>query len=202
MNKYVVVLSEDDILYSSLEDNIQNSEIDLVHIKNLSEAKKFLSIYHKTVITIVDKWHNDASFIANFSKYVISFSPNQLKHSLLFKKPFRIIDLIREINKFIANDKLFCIINGNIYDERRSLIFFPKEILHLTMKENAVMKELLLSKDFFISREFLLKKIWKYSENSQTTTVESCMNKLRNKLPKNMLEQTNGGYQLFLESFL
>ena len=52
-----------------------------------------------------------------------------------------------------------------------------------------------------IIHNFINYKIWKYSENSQTTTVESYMNKLRNQLPQNMLEQSNGGYQLLLESF-
>ena len=74
-------------------------------------------------------------------------------------------------------------------------------MMHLTKKENAVIRELILSKDFFISREYLLKNIWKYSANSQTTTVETCMNKLYSKLPRGMLKQLNEGYQLYIQSF-
>lgn len=201
-NKLIVVLSEDKILYQSLVDNIDDLDISIIHAQDISEAKKILATNHKTTVTIVDKWSGDTAFITNYSKYIFSFAPNKLKHSILFKKPHRMADFIAEIKKSISNNKLFCIINGGILDELRSTIIFPTEILRLTEQENIIMRAFVLSQDFFITREMLLKNIWKYSENSETTAVESCMNKLRNKLPQGMLEQSKDGYQLLLESFL
>jgi hypothetical protein len=201
MNKLIVILSENDVLYKSLVDNLSDAEIDIIHIKNIMDGKKTLSRYHKSIITIIDQWTSDIDFITKYSKYVFSFVPIQLEHSIIFKKPFRITDFIAEIEKSMQNNKLFCVINGYIYDELRSIIHLSDEILLLTTKENAVMKQFLSSKSFFISRDFLLQNIWKYSENSQTTTVESYMNKLRNKLPKTMLEQYKDGYSLDIKAF-
>ena len=75
--------------------------------------------------------------------------------------------------------------------------FTPK-----TLETLKVMREFLLAKDFFITREYLLQNIWKYSSNSETTTIEACMNKLRNKLPNATIEYSKDGYQLYAEGFI
>ena len=201
MNKSVIVLSKNDILYRSLKDNICNTNID--YIKERSEAIKYLSENHKATIIVIDEWDDDftTDLLAKYSKYIFCFKPNKYVHSLVFTKPFRLEGVILEIEKSLANNRMFCIINGNVYDELRSIIIFPSKILHLTRKENSVIREILLTENYFVSRSFLLQNIWRYSTYSQTTTIESCINRLRSKLPSGMLEQLKDGYQLHIKHF-
>ena len=68
--------------------------------------------------------------------------------------------------------------------------------IKLTAKENNIFKSMLLSTEFKIEKEFLLKNIWKYHENTESSTVDTHLYKLKAKLPDNLLELKSNSCQL------
>ena len=66
-----------------------------------------------------------------------------------------------------------------------------KKSIKLTEKENDIFKLMLLSPDYKVKKELLLKNIWKYHENSESSTVDTHLYKLKLKLPSEMLQLKN-----------
>jgi DNA-binding response OmpR family regulator len=62
------------------------------------------------------------------------------------------------------------------------------------------MRHLILSPNCILSQNFLLEKIWKYSPNTETTTISAHINTLRAKLPSSMIENTCDGLKLYVEN--
>jgi DNA-binding response OmpR family regulator len=59
---------------------------------------------------------------------------------------------------------------------------------------------MLLSTDFRIEKEFLLKNVWKYHKNSESSTIDTHLYRLKAKLPDNMLELKSNSCQLKITS--
>jgi DNA-binding winged helix-turn-helix (wHTH) protein len=98
---------------------------------------------------------------------------------------------------------IFCVINGDfIYNERLHTLNSQEKLIKLTEKENDIFKFMLLSPDFRIKKELLLKNVWKYHENSESSTVDTHLYKLKTKLPAEMLELKNNSCQLNIATLI
>jgi hypothetical protein len=197
INRKILVISPDDLLYNSLRDNIKLSEVDLVLMRNDSDLQSWLKHPEKLDILINNHDNKLVREIGYFAKYAFTTQNLEIRNQIFIRKPLLLKTLIFEIKQCLSNKRLFCLLDDIIYDEIHSEIISKDKNAHkLTSKESQVLKHLLLSEDFFVSNEFLLKNVWKYSLDSDTETIKIHMNKLRSLLPKDFVKFVDNGYQL------
>ena len=91
-------------------------------------------------------------------------------------------------------------LNDYIIDKNERKI--KKDNLELKLSEKEVNFLILFSKNKEpISRNFVLKNVWKYSEETETHTVETHIHRLRKKIldkfnDKNFIKNNNKGYYI------
>ena len=116
----------------------------------------------------------------NFSHKKISGELNE--H---LKTPFKIIDFDKKITSLIAKTKFkrnsLINLKGYIIDKNERKI--KKNNLELQLSEKEINFLTLFSQNQNpIDRNIVLKKVWKYSEKSETHTVETHIHRLRKKI--------------------
>jgi len=134
------------------------------------------------------------------------------KNVILLEKPFKIIDLVKDLQKLL-NTKVFDKYNILLM---KHLKFLPHEKVlinltseqkeHLTEKENKLLYYLYNNKNTEIRKNDLLKAIWGVSEGLNTHTLETHIYRLKQKIYKidpnisfKLLKQ-NGLYDMQLEA--
>jgi len=111
------------------------------------------------------------------------------KNEITLHKPLKLEKLLALISSSMQEQYLFCCINDHwIYNQRLARISSVETEILLTDKENELFMELLTSKDFSVNKEYLKNKIWNYHQAAESTTVETHLYKLKQKLPKDFLE--------------
>lgn len=104
--------------------------------------------------------------------------------------PFRLRDLFQ-----IISNRLELITSRNerikkfkkfTYDPRTRSLFNKSFSLRFTEKESNIFEYLLLNCNKYISKKELLEKIWSYSDNIDTHTLETHIYSLRKKIEKNL----------------
>lgn len=129
-----------------------------------------------------------------------------LKQKEFFLKPVSLNEIDSVIKKtYYTNDFSFheeiIIKNHLLMPLDKKLIFIRnKESISLTEKEVSILIELSQSKKV-VSKEKLLTEVWGYNSQMNTTTVETHIHRLRQKLKKfsnsgNVIKTTNGGYSI------
>ena len=118
------------------------------------------------------------------------------------KIPFKILDFEKKITLLIAKDKFkknsLINISGYIIDKNERKI--KKNNLELQLSEKEINFLILFSTSTEpISRNFVLKKVWNYSSESETHTVETHIHRLRKKILEkfgddNFIKNNNKGY--------
>ncbi len=107
--------------------------------------------------------------LANIPRFVIRLS-----------KPFSVTLLIAQIEEFCNKPGMFCTIkDGVIYDELASEVRHHSEIIKLTEKENWFIKAILVSS---LSKDEILHDVWGYKLDTETSTIDTHLSKLRAKL--------------------
>ena len=133
------------------------------------------------------------------SKNILS---DELREEL--NMPFKILDFKNKIISLIAKNKFkknsLINLNGYIIDKNERKI--KKDNLELKLSEKEVNFLISFSKNKKpISRNFVLKNVWKYSEKTETHTVETHIHRLRKKIldkfnDKNFIKNNNKGYYI------
>lgn len=121
---------------------------------------------------------------------IINLSADNIaKHEIRLSRPLKLSLLIETIGKLRQDrESLFCWLGGDwIYNEKYSYIASVNENIKLTEKENAVFRTLMLRDDHKIDKDFLRTNVWNYHKNSESTTVDTHLYKLRQKLPPGMM---------------
>jgi len=125
---------------------------------------------------------------------------NELKEHL--KMPFTILDFKKKIvilsarNEFKKNSLIH--LSGYIVDKNERKI--KKKNLELQLSEKEINFLILFSKNKEpISKNFVLKTVWKYSEKTETHTVETHIHRLRKKIlekfsDSNFIKNNSKGY--------
>ncbi len=139
---------------------------------------------------------NDHLTEATDDKSEKSFCHQDELFDFVFKKPFKIQDLIATINNCIAS----CVSNIRVFkknyltDYRRKIIYNKtnNKIINLTDKEADLLFYILNHKCYnqaiVVTKEELLKNVWQYSEKINTSTIETHISRLRLKLHRLDLE--------------
>ena len=198
--KEVILLTRSNLLANSIRDNLLDA--DFFYIYNDYQA--LINFHNKINLLIIDLsdltldniWHHKIKTIINltsknkFSQYEINIS-----------KPFRLNNFLKIIQGVINSQDIFCVINNDfIYNEKLHTLSSQENSIRLTAKENNIFKSMLLSTDFRIEKEFLLKNVWKYHKNSESSTIDTHLYRLKAKLPDNMLELKSNSCQLKITS--
>jgi hypothetical protein len=198
--KEVILLTRSNLLANSIRDNLLDA--DFFYIYNDYQA--LINFHNKINLLIIDLsdltldniWHHKIKTIINLTSKN-KFSQDEINIS----KPFRLNNFLKIIQGVNNSQDIFCVINNYfIYNEKLHTFSSQENSIRLTAKENNIFKSMLLSTDFRIEKEFLLKNVWKYHENSESSTIDTHLYRLKAKLPDNMLELKSNSCQLKITS--
>ncbi len=194
--KEVILLTRSNLLANSIRDNLLDT--DFFYIYN--DYQELVNSHNKINLLIIDLsdlildniWHHKIKTIVNLTSKN-KFSQDEINIS----KPLRLNNFLKIIKGVNNSQDIFCVINNDfIYNEKLHTLSSQKNSIRLTAKENNIFKSMLLSTDFRIEKEFLLKNVWKYHENSESSTIDTHLYRLKAKLPDNMLELKSNTCQL------
>ena len=148
------------------------------------------------------KTNNFPSIIVTESSKLINKSFGILQEQL--KMPFSILDFKKKIISLIAKNEFkknsLIRLSGYIIDKNERKI--KKNNLELQLSEKEVNFLILFSKNKDpINRNLVLKNVWKYSEDSETHTVETHIHRLRKKIldkfgDNNFIKNNDEGYYI------
>jgi len=198
--KEVILLTRSNLLANSIRDNLLDA--DFFYIYNDYQA--LINFHNKINLLIIDLsdltldniWHHKIKTTINLTSKN-KFSQDEINIS----KPFRLNNFLKIIQGVNNSQDIFCVINNDfIYNEKLHTLSSQENSIRLTAKENNIFKSMLLSTDFRIEKEFLLKNVWKYHENSESSTIDTHLYRLKAKLPDNMLELKSNSCQLNITS--
>ena len=148
------------------------------------------------------KTNNFPSIIVTESSKLINKSFGILQEQL--KMPFSILDFKKKIISLIAKNEFkknsLIRLSGYIIDKNERKI--KKNNLELQLSEKEINFLILFSKSKDpINRNLVLKNVWKYSEDSETHTVETHIHRLRKKIldkfgDNDFIKNNNMGYYI------
>ncbi len=188
--KNYFIASKNDILLNALSDNTDYVFTNYNSINSIEKAD-ILIIDATDDLEIISLFR--ANIVINLTKEKI------LKREIAIQKPFFLQDIVRIISKNADDTSLFCVINNSwIYNERASVLLSKSSEIVLTNKENDLFKALLVSREFTTDKESLQQTVWGHHRDTESTTVETHIYKLKQKLPKGLLEIKNSNYFLNL----
>lgn len=185
--KNYIIFSKNNILETALSDN---SDYRFVNYHNLKIKDKF-------DILIIDD--SDFGGIPLFrANIIINLTGKKLhKNEFVLNKPYNLADLIAIIDKNAQDQEVFCTINSEtLYSQRKSVLLSENESIQLTDKENSILSAIFLRENLSIDKARLREDIWGYHENTESSTVETHIYKLKNKLPKGVLEIKGDQYTI------
>lgn len=184
----ILFISDNKLLFDSITPFIKNAQCFLVnHDRDIAS---FLKLHNTADVLILDNLSNcsRSNELTKVSRLVVDISDSAKPSAMSFIKPFRLKAFLRYIQDISMHPELFCVINERvIYDERASTLRCDDEIIKLTEKENQLIKSLLHAPKFTISKDDILKKIWGYASDTQTSTIDTYVSRIRNKLPKDLI---------------
>lgn len=195
--KQIVLLTKSDLLANSIKDNLSDTRF----FSTYSQSIDFSS---KIDLLIIDFDH---AKLQNLKKYKIKTAINLINASIFLEdeikisKPFRLSSLLKIIENSNSSTDIFCIINDHfVYNERLRTLNSEETSVKFTEKENDTFKTILLSPNHLIKKELLLTNLWKYHENSESSTVDTHLYKLKMKLPDKILQLGNNTCQLNIKT--
>ena len=183
------------------------SQFKIKHYENLDLCVKDADKGNQLVVFFTNP--SNTIKIDNFPSILIIEPSNPINKlsgdlNVQLKMPFRILDFKKKIisliskNEFKKNSLIH--LNDYIIDKNERKI--KKDNLELKLSEKEVNFLISFSKNKEpISRNFVLKNVWKYSEETETHTVETHIHRLRKKIldkfnDKNFIKNNNKGYYI------
>ena len=186
--------NKDKITYNIIEDINKDNIIVILDSLSLNKLIKDKVIFNNYLFIIEEISLDAANYLSiNYINYEIINEP--LNILSLLKKLKNLIDqknsAMLEIKKF----KKFK------YSFRLKTLYVDKTSLYLTDKENEIFQILINNKNTSLNKKQLLSKVWNYSEDIDTHTLETHIYTLRQKIEKklnlnNIIEHTDKGYRI------
>ena len=186
--------NKDKITYNIIEDINKDNMIVILDSLSLNKLIKDKVIFNNYLFIIEEISLDAANYLSiNYINYEIINEP--LNILSLLKKLKNLLDqknsAMLEIKKF----KKFK------YSFRLKTLYVDKTSLYLTDKENEIFQILINYKNTSLNKKQLLSKVWNYSEDIDTHTLETHIYTLRQKIEKklnlnNIIEHTDKGYRI------
>ena len=207
---------------------MSNFNISILSNKIFSEIVREIKLFSKYEIKYypdIDLWIKDSKKenqivvhfenfsnkdkINNFPSILITKSSEKIKKSPLsseevLKMPFKILDFEKKIISVLAKHEFkrnsLILLSGYTIDKNERKI--KKNNIELQLSEKEIDFLILFSKcNNPINRNLVLKKVWKYSDESETHTVETHIHRLRKKIlekfgDKNFIKNNEKGYYI------
>ena len=186
--------NKDKIIYNIIEDINKDNFIailDSLSLNKLIKDKVTLNNY----LFIIDEISLDA---ANY------LSINYINYEII-NEPLNILSLLKKLKNLIdqKNSAMLEIkkFKKFKYSFRLKTLYVDKTSLYLTDKENEIFQILINNKNTSLNKKQLLSKVWNYSEDIDTHTLETHIYTLRQKIEKklnlnNIIEHTDKGYRI------
>jgi hypothetical protein len=198
-----VFISREPILFNQININLAKQEaanIEIYNIKDEAAIDSFIKQGNKiTTLIIIDNIPGIEHLIAYSQNIInfceISYSPAEIK----FKKPFKLFNFFSQLRllRLQYSKKIFCRINKTIiFDCKTNNIIYAGQIIKLTDKETEIIKLLLHSSNYSLDKSELLDKIWGFSKEIDTYTLETHISKLKQKLPFELIIIKDNLYSL------
>jgi hypothetical protein len=184
--KQIAIVSNDVVIFTAISEN-SSYDIKLISAANFEQLRDSQSALD---LLIVDT-EIDSKIIPWYKiNAVINLTDEKLlANEVNFSKPLKLEKLLGAIASIMNDEHIFVCINQTwVYSQSLSKISSLKREISLTSRENDLVATLLMSKNFSATKNFLKSEIWKYHQDSETTTVDIHLYKLKNKLPEGMLE--------------
>ena len=207
---------------------MSNFTISILSNKIFSEIVREIKLFSKYKIKYypdIDLWIKDSKKenqivvhfenfsnedkINNFPSILIIKSSEKIKKLPLsseevLEMPFKILDFEKKIISVLAKHEFkrnsLILLSGYTIDKNERKI--KKNNLELQLSEKEIDFLILFSKSNNpINRNLVLKKVWKYSDESETHTVETHIHRLRKKIlekfgDKNFIKNNEKGYYI------
>ncbi|WP_316355092.1 winged helix-turn-helix domain-containing protein [Candidatus Trichorickettsia mobilis] len=197
-----IVVSPIPLIWDTIQDQLssyQNLNIESVFLNNIDEIEQ----YKKIDLLIVDGDYSN-SFNRFRIKTTVIFNHNAevefwkgSNEQVKFSLPCRLSHLLELVINNRARQQIFCCINNQwIYDQQCATIVDNQIKCKLTEKENEVIAAMIKADNYQINKEDLLKNIWQYHPESDSSTIEAHLHRLKQKLPANLLQYKENYYRL------
>ena len=207
MSNYTISIFDNKIFFEIIKEIKLFSKFKIKHYENLSlcvqdaEKENQLVVFFTNPLNKI-KINNFPSILISKSAISTNKLLGELKEQL--NMPFTILDFEKKVISLIAKSEFkknsLINLNGYIIDKNERKI--KKDNLELKLSEKEVNFLISFSKNKEpISRNFVLKNVWKYSEETETHTVETHIHRLRKKIldkfnDKNFIKNNNKGYYI------
>ena len=184
--KQIAIISNDIVMFTAISEN-NSYDIKLISAANFEQ---FLTLQPKIDLLIVDA-EIDAKIIPWYKiNAVINLVDKKLlTNEVNFSRPLKLEKLLGAIASVINDEHVFVCLNQKwIYSQSLFKISSANQEISLTSRENDLVATLLRRENFSATKNYLKSEIWKYHQDSESTTVDIHLYKLKNKLPEGMLE--------------
>ena len=131
-------------------------------------------------------------------------SINYINYEIV-NEPINILSLLKKLKNLIEQKKSALLEIKDYEKFKYSLhlktIYVDELSLYLTDKENEIFQILINNKNISLNKKQMLSKVWNYSDDIDTHTLETHIYTLRQKIEKklnlnNIIEHTNEGYRI------
>lgn len=183
--KHIAIISDNSIVFDAIRDNIKYPIIFFD-----ADYKKSIDSASKIDLLVIDKNIENDDIPLYRINTLINLTDNEVSgNEIKLRKPLKLENLLDIISRNMQDEYLFCCINTVwIYHQRSAKLRSKGGEILLTDKENALFMELLTSRDFSVTKKMLKSRVWNYHQNSESTTVETHLYKLKQKFPEKLLD--------------
>ena len=186
--------NNDKIIYNIIEDVNKSNFIVILDSDSLNKLIRDKVILNNYLFII-------GKISADVDNYL---SINYINYEII-NEPINILSLLNKLKNLIdqKNSALLEIkeFKKFKYSSRLKIIYVDEISLYLTDKENDIFQILINNKNSPLNKKQLLSKVWNYSEDIDTHTLETHIYTLRQKIEKklnlnNIIEHTDEGYRI------
>ena len=188
MDKFNISIFDNKTFFKIIKEINLFSKYKINHYDNLdlciNDAKNFnhVVVFFTNSLNKIDKWKFPLILAFKSSDNMSSFSNIPYEK---IKIPFAILDFKKKVISAIAKSKFkknsLINLRGYVIDKNERKI--KKNNLELQLSEKEIDFLVLFSEtNYPIKRDLVLKKVWNYSQETETHTVETHVHRLRKKI--------------------
>ena len=187
---------------------ISEKELKKIFFEIIGQINKFFTHKYEMIDDFSDKYHGSTTMILDVGSYknisnkltinqkFFLINDNSLittdikNDRILINYPFKILDLFKTVENNLEQikkrDQKKIKFNHHIFDPLSRTLNKDKKFIRLTEKESEIFSSLIENKNQYMSKKFLLQKVWRYSQEIDTHTLETHLYSLRKKIDENL----------------